>query len=289
MERRRTVTEVFVHGRHTRRWMAALGPRGSVWSTLSDTRTVRRPRGWRRAAGRRRVVIPLLETHIASAPRPCWALIPSRHALETLADKARFARYAREQGLDASIPETLDPATASRFPAVLKRTDLNAGDGVVVVGSAAELASRRAAEPWCGRPILLQALIEGSVEYVAHVVGVDGRIVWHCSYAYPLATARTIRRPAERVEILPSRLSASDLALFERFLRPLRFDGPASVDFKRRADGSIVVLEINPRLGGSLMRPELVADLADALRAILAHASWHEQTAGSSSSRSLRR
>lgn len=61
------------------------------------------------------------------------------------------------------------------------------------------------------------------------------------------------------------------LALFERFLRPIRYDGPANIDTRRGADGTVWVLEINPRLGGSLMRPEKVEDLA-ALAALVANA-----------------
>ncbi len=77
------------------------------------------------------------------------------------------------------------------------------------------------------------------------------------------------------LSIGPSSVSPEDIDLFEHFLRPLRFNGPANIDFRRRADGSIVILEINPRFGGSLMRPEYVADLRAAVGAILAHATLH--------------
>lgn len=60
--------------------------------------------------------------------------------------------------------------------------------------------------------------------------------------------------------------------MFERFLAPLDYQGPANIDFRRRADGRLALLEINPRLGGSLMRPEFAADLDAALGIIVREA-----------------
>ena len=66
-----------------------------------------------------------------------------------------------------------------------------------------------------------------------------------------------------------------DVSAVEALLRPLDYDGPVNVDFKRRADGRICILEVNPRLGGSLMRPENARDLRAALREIVSHGVLH--------------
>jgi glutathione synthase/RimK-type ligase-like ATP-grasp enzyme len=253
-----------IHGRHSPDWMNALAPSSDVWRYL--------PRF--QLGARKRIVIPLLEKHVASMPDDCWALVPDARSLSVFADKLAFAHYAAQRGLGALVPRTLDLA-APKFPAVLKRTNLNAGIGVVVVTSQAELDAHLGREPWAGQKLVLQELIEARTEYVTHVVCAGGRIVWHRSYAYAHDTARTIRGTLNSAStIQPVRLMATELAAFEKFTLPLGFDGPANIDFRRRADGSLAILEINPRLGGSLMRPENTRDLAGALNAIIRHAKW---------------
>eukprot|EP01036_Dinobryon_divergens_P038128 gene38128-49994_t len=123
--------------------------------------------------------------------------------------------------------------------------------------------------------VLLQEFIDDDTDYVTHLVAVDGGIVWHVTYAFGLADGRTMRGPQNHGSVAASEISAAELELFEQFLRPLAFSGPANIDFRRRPDGSIAILEINPRFGLSLLRPEHVADLRAAVCTILAHATLH--------------
>jgi carbamoylphosphate synthase large subunit len=158
---------------------------------------------------------------------------------------------------------------------VLKRTDRNSAEGVVVVESLADLRAQRASPLFAGHEVLLQEFIDDDTDYVTHLVAVDGAIVWQVTYAFGLADGRTMRGPRNYRSVGASEISPTEIALFEQFLRPLAFSGPANVDFRRRPDGSVVILEINPRFGLSLLRPEHVADLRAAVGAILAHATLH--------------
>jgi carbamoylphosphate synthase large subunit len=72
--------------------------------------------------------------------------------------------------------------------------------------------------------------------------------------------------------ITPHVASPDDIASFERLLLPLGYDGPATVDYRRRPDGRLAVFEINPRFGGSLMRPAHEDDLVMSLRTVLDNA-----------------
>ncbi len=235
--------EVEIHGAHSPDWMNALGPDGPVWRLLPRIGAVRLEAG--SAHFHKRIVIPLMEPHIRTMPGSCWALVPDAAALAVFSDKLAFARYVEQQGLGAFAPETLDLAAPS-FPAVLKRTDLNAGNGIVVVASREELDIRLAQPLWSGHAALLQELVGSRTDYVTHLVAAGGRIVWHRTYAYKLNGRRVIRGAVERLETHPAKLSAADIAILERFLLPLGFDGPANVDFRRRKDGRLAVLEINP-------------------------------------------
>ena len=190
-----------------------------------------------------------------------------------LADKAKFAAYAKSIGATRLLPRTFR-LDRPKFPAVLKRTDLNSGNGVAVVTSREQLDARLASAPWAGRPVLLQALVPAHTDHVTYLVCVEGKVVWHRTYAYRLAQPDQIRGPVVTQTGKRKRTRPRDIRAFETLLLPLRYSGPANVDYRRRPDGSVAILEINPRLGGSLMKPENVGDLAACLAAIVRHARW---------------
>lgn len=280
------VPDVAIHGWHGPSWNEAVDAKAKVWELLGPAGIARpaqgAPRWWRK-----RVVIPLMEPHIASLPGGCHALVPDAESLAILADKARFARYAADLGAAHLLPRSVDPAHPT-FPAVLKRTNLNGGNGVAILASHRELDEKLATAPWAGETVLLQEVIPSRMEFVTHVVCVRGRIVWHRSYGYPLARRNEVRGPVEELTIKRHRARPADIRAFEQLLLPLRFDGPANVDYRRRRDGSIAIFEINPRLGGSLMRPEHVRDLAGCLRAIVRHARWRPPAAVATSAEEVR-
>jgi carbamoylphosphate synthase large subunit len=58
----------------------------------------------------------------------------------------------------------------------------------------------------------------------------------------------------------------------ERLLTPLDYRGPVNVDYKIRPDGRVVILEVNCRLGGSLMRKENEQHLAKMLALLVRNA-----------------
>lgn len=270
------VPDIAIHGRHSPNWHSAFAPDAAIWAPLNGIAqgAVGPARWWRK-----RVVVPLMEPHVASMPGGCHALVPEPGALAILADKARFAQHAAAIGAAHLLPKRIDPERPT-FPAVLKRTDLNAGNGVALATSPEQLEERLAEAPWAGHRVLLQEAIPARTDFVTHIVSVRGRIVWHCTYAYPLANRRVIRGPVEALTIERRRTRLEDIRAFEQLLAPLAFDGPANIDYRRRRDGSLAILEINPRLGGSLMRPENAPDLAGCLRAIVRYARWRPARAG---------
>lgn len=255
--------------------MRALGPGAAIWPRIGAYEVGRSYRLGVLPTWRRRYVIPLYPPSYRTMPRPAWALIPSREAQRICADKGLFARFARLHGLADVIPATWTPDGPIQFPAVLKRTDLMANRGVVIVADASALAARLAEPDWRDRPVIVQEYIVGPAEETLHAVCVKGRIVWSFGNLHRLDSAQAMRSPPGAVEPRASRLSAEDIAVFDRFFAALAYEGPAAVDFKRRPDGRIAVFEINPRLGGTLMRPEFTEQRAAAIATILAHARLH--------------
>ncbi len=274
------VRNVIVVGSHSKDWMAALGPRADVWKSIRAQHglTVSHVAGQNQiaqCAGQKAVLIPLMEAHTLECIKVRWRsaamLAPDAEVVETFADKARFSEYVERTRLSHLCPRTYRSSENARFPCILKRTDLNAGNGVCLIGSDKDFHARLNDKIWKDQAWLLQELIPGEREYVAHCVCKKGRILWHCVYEYQLESATTIRTGKYQVARKVS-ITANQLKQIESLMRPLKYSGPCNIDFKLSETGNLLVFEVNPRLGGSLMKPENVTDLQAALSCIIKQA-----------------
>lgn len=268
---------VVVYGADTPRWRAGLAPQSRIWEGVPGVREVVAAerfgdllrQGW--AKGRQSIVVPVRRRALQQFPRFWWGLAPSRFAHDTCANKLRFDRFMREAGMGTLVPASWRRPEECRFPCVVKRFDKDGSYGVRVVQSADELAAVMAVRPFRRRPVLFQELIEGLVDHATHCVAVEGRIVWHTSYAYdidPVARVQTAEAHEGRRRF---EASPAVLAAFERVLVALRYSGPVSFDW-RAPGGRVVIFEINPRFGGSMMLPINHADLTAALTAVVQNA-----------------
>ncbi|MFG1478158.1 hypothetical protein V5F53_05755 [Xanthobacter sp. V4C-4] len=267
-----------VYGSHAPNWNAALAPSARVWTLIegvSDVLVVDDPQAPLPAplAGVRTVVVPLMEPHLLACPRDRHeGLIPTPHMVATLADKAAFAAHAARHGLAAHCPQVFASAEAARFPCVVKRIDLRSGKGVEIATSAAHLAELLHTAPWNGFPVLLQAYEPVQDELVIHAVCRNGRVLVQRSCRHIMKPGARIRRPRTTQANEPWPTPEPMVEVLERFLAPLDYNGPCNADYGIRADGSLCVYEINPRLGGSLMAPANAPALADMLGTLARHA-----------------
>lgn len=269
-------TELLFLSRRASKGMDAALHDAEMWRDIP----VRRGRDYHRSGWRYffrphgledRIVVPLRESDTLRLPDRYWGLHPSRQTVETLRNKAAFADYAEAAGLAAHVPARFASPEAAVYPCVVKRTNRAGSYGVALAQSIDEVNSMLRRRPWLNRPVLLQQYIEGE-DCVIHGVAVAGRIVWHTSYRYALPPDVGIRTPANIVGFDRVPCSTGDLAMFERFLLPLAYDGPFCIDFRRPAGRGPVIFEINARIGMSLFRPENRADLGATISAIVAHA-----------------
>ncbi|QIJ74389.1 hypothetical protein GU700_07235 [Methylobacterium sp. NI91] len=270
---------ITIFGRHTESWMAALGPGAPVWAQLKAVRTVRVLEPSSDGAdllpnleAGRPVLIPLLEQHIRSRPPGYFALCPSSEALETLADKAMFAAYVKRHGLEALSPKVYDTVDEAVFPLLVKPTKLNAGSGIKLIHNRDQYEDFRASATFSSRPHILQAYLEDDQDYGTHLLCRDGRIVWHQSFRYVLPPNSPIRGPVTHLTSEVCSLEDEQIKALEQFVMPLKFSGPCNVDHKIAPDGSVCVLEINPRIGGSLILPANLASLTQVICYIIDNA-----------------
>lgn len=270
--------DVAVFGSNYPNWLDRLASDADIWAELPMVRSVGLyGDGWLGHEGTpaQRFVLPLLEGNIRTCPAG-WALVPRSAELEVLADKARFARYMQANRLERFAPRTYWSQESVQYPAVVKRTDLYAGYGIQLVHSPEELAATLEQEMWAGHPAVFQEYVEGGLEYVLQAVVVRGLLVWHAAFEIVIPPDEPIRHPHTEETVRPLEIPARELFVLQSIIAPLNFSGPINFNYRRRPDGSVALFEINPRLGGSLFRPESVPILASAIDAIMRHATWHE-------------
>src|SRR5579859_100445 len=223
---------------------------------------------WLRAQDQKRnyaLIVPATEASLLGLrqldendPLRRKAVIPSNDALDIALDKEKTWKLARELGLPvpASIlySSTAEIGPTEQFPVVLKPTHskvMLAGElrtlAVAVVKNEAERQDHL--RRWLPlTPVQQQQYVSG------RGVGVEllfdhGKKVWHFAHErvheYPLSGGAS----SYRRSIVPP---ANMLLDAERLLTALKWHGVAMVEFKMDAKGQYWLMEINPRLWGSL-------------------------------------
>jgi carbamoylphosphate synthase large subunit len=253
-------------------WNTTLSDRG-LWSKLPGIAHVLRLPATPFGSGARAddVVIAMKTSHLVRRPGG-RALEPTARAIATLEDKAKFAAYMAANGFGDYCPRTYGGRQDAVFPCMLKRTDLSASLGVAVAQSAKHLDQLLQTRTFEGHPYILQALVQGTVEYATYCVCIDGRVLWSCSFATDIGSPIAIKREDNAVRRQAIATPDPVLRQIEAVLLPLAFSGPCNVDYKLAVDGRIQIFEINPRLGGTLMLPAQATELRAALTCIVEHA-----------------
>ncbi len=264
---------VVVYGIHCESWTRATGVHAPVWKRLPEVQHVAHVAAgkmhWAAHRAPATVVLPLMEDHILSCPQRLPALIPAAETVRLLRDKKRFAFYAREHGLSQYLPASYE--TADEFPCLLKRTDLNAGRGIVYLERPADLFDCLQQPTWQNSHYVLQEYLATGEEFSTYAVFRNGEMLLErtyrfCAKAYKFRHGKP-KTPARCVE-LPGEIHQQLMQV----MQPLHYNGPCCIDYRIREDGRIAVMEINPRLGGTLMKPPFVEDLRVFLRCIIRQA-----------------
>ena len=265
---------VIIVGRHSPDWMAAVGPGAAVWHLLPEVTRISIAEtdpgpalAADAAAGLIPILIPLMESHARTLGSNAPCLSPGPALIDLLADKLVFDLYAA--GRHASVrPAHITSTETLQLPCIVKHAGLNAGRGVVMAHYAGDLAAIFSDHRFLGQPKTLQSAVLGDREWVTHAVMRGGRILWHASIEYTMPADVAVRQAETPVGIRCRPTPRPVLAFLREFGATLLYDGPLNVDF-RLAGGKLTIFEVNPRLGGSLMKPAFVDHLAACLRTII--------------------
>jgi protein-tyrosine-phosphatase/predicted ATP-grasp superfamily ATP-dependent carboligase len=186
------------------------------------------------------------------------AVLPGNAALDAALDKQATWELARRLGIPVPanvlirrggpVPE------CARYPVVLKSTRSR-----VAMGAQNErLEASIVTTPEARMDVLSRWLPHVSVQQQDFVPGTGfgiemlfdhGRLAWHFAHERIHEVPLTGGGSTYRRSIAPPR-EAFDMA--ERMLRELRWHGVAMVEFRGKPSGPFVLMEVNPRLWGSL-------------------------------------
>lgn len=275
--------QLAVYGTHSGDWMRALVPSAAVWSSIDLLgHVVHVPAGEADAKARLRpdlypVFLPLMEGHTRALPAHAASLTPAPELIDLLENKDLFGVYLEELGLAAHAPRHFWSIDEVEYPCVFKPVGLNGGQGVAVISDEEELRAAIAGHVVDEGRYLLQSLTVGADEFVTHALLRDGKVIWDTTFLYLLGGTAVVRTAVVTGDCAVRRAPTARavLDLLDWIGADLGFSGPVNVDYKI-IDGKPIIFEINPRLGGSLMRPENADLLGEALRRIVHSAASSE-------------
>lgn len=201
------------------------------------------------------LAMPLtLEDVLYFADRPGLAAAqpiahPSRPAVELLHDKLAFDRFVRNLGYAQYLPAASSGSVdGPSLPCIVKPREGIFGRNCHLIRTEAERHANR--QLFADESFIVQSYIPGDREYAVHLYVEGGLIVRHLGIEYLFNTPYPIKG-VDGPSILGI-FRCPFLTLWLSILNAARFQGFCCVNYKVRPDGTPVILEINPRMGGSL-------------------------------------
>ena len=180
---------------------------------------------------------------IARNPLP----LPSLESIELCDDKYRFNQMLQDKGFGAFIPQI---GGRLAFPYVVKKRIDAYGQNCRIIHDAGDEAACAGilADP----EYFTQHLVTGTNEYATHILFKDNRIRCWINVEYTFGTATPVKGK-DKVLLLRA-CRCPHLALFAEILKTVGFEGLCCLNYKESDRGQPMILENNPRFGGSLAR-----------------------------------
>lgn len=203
-------------------------------------------------------IIPLLESHMIELHNNnIKAIMPSLEHIKMFSCKKMFNLYVKKNNLENYVPKTydIDDIITTDKLYIIKPYNLNNGKNMFI---------KKQLEQTDFINNIIQEYIPNNVEYTAHIVSKNGQIIKCITYAYKFDSSQHIKvYPINTKNIIKFELDKKYISQLELFLTNCGYTGISNVDFII-SDDQIKVFEINPRLGGSLVRSNSI-DLVEIL------------------------
>lgn len=203
--------------------------------------------------------IKIKEAHKANIKS--LATDPASHTIFSC--KKLFSEYVEKNTLQENTPRLYDENSEFDI-AIIKRYDSCYGNGSKFIKNVSEINS-------FDKDILIQEVIPGDKEYVAHIVAINGNITYCKVYCHQMKNELSICGAGN--DPLTTTLiehTLDDIQIFEKFLIPCKYSGICCIDYKLSNNGIIKVMEINPRIGMSLLKSDTtLTHLAEMIKILI--------------------
>ena len=195
------------------------------------------------------LVVPLRVDQIdparaANADGRRRAVLPDAELVDALDDKWLFHQRLRQIGFGALLPALIEGER--RYPHVLKARKGDFGQGIRIVRSAADEPAEVPPDSF------REEAVEGSDEFVLHLLRVDGRVRYRLCYRYDMGAQLSVRGAVDAPRLIEPANDAAALEPCTAILDALGYEGTCCFNYKLTGEG-LKILEINPRFGGSLV------------------------------------
>jgi predicted ATP-grasp superfamily ATP-dependent carboligase len=115
-------------------------------------------------------------------------------------------------------------------------------------------------DPHLWTDYVIQEYVHTDTEYAGYFVVKNGKIVYSFAYSRYYGNRIYIKGDSQDNTVqIKTDIEEKYLKIFEKFLKPIKFTGPCCIDYKIDC-GKLKLIEINPRIGGSLSYPENIQD-----------------------------
>lgn len=180
-----------------------------------------------------------VRAHVVPLPdEDCTTLCHDKPLLNTTLIAAGFAAHVPPMGNDLAPPFICKPVHGENSDHCLLVADYAA---ILRLGNAVD-------QPGLFR----QAAVRGDVEYATHFIMRDGRLERELTVAYHHDTPLFIKGSASQTPAIRVIGTCPDTQTLSAMLRAIDYNGMGCANFKM-AGGQLQLIEINPRIGGSLM------------------------------------
>lgn len=175
--------------------------------------------------------------------------------INILHNKKLFFNYFKNNNLLKYLPKHFETISEIKIPYIIKPFMLNNGNGIKLNCNVNESTFDK---------YIIQKYIIGKLEYVSHIYSNNGNILKIISYEYLTNKEYYIKtNNFQLIKINKIKLSEHILIIIKKIIKKINYTGFCNIGYKFDNNNNIKILEINPRLGGSLMFKNNVNDLSD--------------------------
>lgn len=193
-------------------------------------------------------IIPLMESHMIELyNHNIRALMPKLEDIKIFSCKKLFSIYVLNNNLEQYTPKiyNLNENIPDNMLYIIKPYNENNGCGIKIKNNICKNDFKNN---------IVQEYINNRLEYTSYIVSINGVIQKCITYTYDFDNEKHIKiNPINTSKISKYDLKDNYIKILELFLLPCKYTGICNIDFIIHEE-QVKVFEINPRLGGGLIR-----------------------------------